>query len=73
MATVLEDCTTEEQGSVVRFLWGKELNAKKNIYKEMFHVYGGKCFSRKAVHKGIEKMTNITLMMKWLKRMCGSG
>jgi hypothetical protein len=28
MATVLEDFTTEEQRSVVRFLWAKGLNAK---------------------------------------------
>jgi hypothetical protein len=25
MATVLEECTTEEQGSVVHFLWAKAL------------------------------------------------
>jgi hypothetical protein len=29
MTTVLEGCTTEEQCSVVRFLWAKGLNAKK--------------------------------------------
>jgi hypothetical protein len=28
MATVLQECTTEEQCSVVRFLWAKALNAK---------------------------------------------
>jgi hypothetical protein len=29
MATMLEDCTTEEQRSIVRsFLWAKELNVK---------------------------------------------
>jgi hypothetical protein len=28
MATVLEECSTEEQLSVVRFLWAKELDAK---------------------------------------------
>jgi hypothetical protein len=33
MATVLDKCPTEEQRSVVRFLWGKGLNAK-NIYKK---------------------------------------
>jgi hypothetical protein len=27
MATVLEECTTEEPCSVVRFLWAKGLNA----------------------------------------------
>jgi hypothetical protein len=28
MATVFEECTTEEQRPVVRFLWAKGLNAK---------------------------------------------
>jgi hypothetical protein len=35
MATVLEGCTTEEQRSVVRFLWTKGLN-EKDIRKECF-------------------------------------
>jgi hypothetical protein len=35
MATMLEECTTEEQRSVVRFLWAKGLDAK-DIHKEMF-------------------------------------
>jgi hypothetical protein len=35
-------------------LWTKELNAK-DIRKEMFPVYGGKCLSRKAVHDWVEK------------------
>jgi hypothetical protein len=42
-------CTTEEQRSVVRFfLWAKGLNTK-DIYKEMFPLYGWKDLSRKAV------------------------
>jgi hypothetical protein len=41
MVTVLDECCTEEQRSVVLFLWAKELDAK-DIHKEMFHVYGGK-------------------------------
>jgi hypothetical protein len=41
MATVLEECTTEQQRSVVRFLWSKGLNAK-NIHKEILAIYGGK-------------------------------
>jgi hypothetical protein len=39
MATLLK-YTTEEQGSDVRFLWAKGLNAK-DIHKEIFLVYGG--------------------------------
>jgi hypothetical protein len=42
MATVPEEYTTEEQGSVVRFLCAKGLNAK-DIHKSMIPVYGGKC------------------------------
>jgi hypothetical protein len=42
MVTVLEECTTQEQNSAVRFLWAKRLNAK-DIHKEIFPVYGGKC------------------------------
>jgi hypothetical protein len=41
MVTLLTDYTTDEQRSVVRFLWAKELSGK-DIRKEMFPVYGGK-------------------------------
>jgi hypothetical protein len=55
MNTVLEGCATEEQRSVVRFfLWAKGASAK-DIHKEMFPVYGGKCLSRKAVHSCVDK------------------
>jgi hypothetical protein len=37
MATVLQECVTEEQNYVVRLLWAKGLTAK-NIHKEMFPV-----------------------------------
>jgi hypothetical protein len=69
MATVLQGCNTEDQSSVLRSSWAKELNAK-DIYKEMFPVYGRKCLSRKAVHNWV---VNLSLMTKRLKRMCGSG
>jgi hypothetical protein len=52
MATVLEECTTEERV----FLWAKELNAK-DIHKQIFPVYGGKRFSRKAFHNWVEKLS----------------
>jgi hypothetical protein len=55
--TVLEEYTTEKQRSVVRFLWTKGLNAK-NIHKEMFPVYRGKCLSHKAVHNWVEKFSH---------------
>jgi hypothetical protein len=54
MTTVLDECTIEEQLSVVRLLWAKGLNAKE-IHKEMFLGYGGKCLSRKAVHSWVAK------------------
>jgi hypothetical protein len=54
MVTVLEECITEEQRSVVRFFVTKVLNTK-DIDKEMFPVYGGKCLSRKAVHNRVKK------------------
>jgi hypothetical protein len=56
MATMLEECFTDDQGSVVRFLWVNGLNAK-DIHKEMFCVYGGKCLSRKAFHNWHEKLS----------------
>jgi hypothetical protein len=52
MTTVIEVCTTEEQRSVVCFLWTKGLNAKDS-HKEMFPVYDEKRLSRKAVHNWV--------------------
>jgi hypothetical protein len=56
MATVHEECTKEEKCYVVRCLWAKGLNAR-DIHKEMFHVYGGKCLSHNAVHCWEEKVS----------------
>jgi hypothetical protein len=64
MTTVFEVCTTEEQLSVVCFMWTKGLNAKY-IHKEMFPVYDGKELSRKAVYN---RMANISLMTRSFKR-----
>jgi hypothetical protein len=49
MVTMLGESITEEQCSVSRFLWAKGFNAK-DIHKEVFPVYCGKCLSHKAVH-----------------------
>ena len=57
MATVLTQCTTEEQRAVVRFLWAKGLVAKE-IHKEMIQVYAEHCLSRKAVYNWVEKFKN---------------
>jgi hypothetical protein len=37
-------------------LWAKGFNAK-DIHKEMFPVYGGKCLSCKVVHNWVEKFS----------------
>jgi hypothetical protein len=52
MATVLEGYTTEDQSYGVHFLLAKGLKAK-DINREMFPIYGGKCLSRKAVHNWV--------------------
>jgi hypothetical protein len=69
VATVLEEYTTEEQSSGVRFLWEKGLNVNV-IHKEIFPLYGGKFLSRIAVHNWVSK---VSLMTRSLKRRCGSG
>jgi hypothetical protein len=56
MATLLEGYTTEEQRSLLRFMWAKGLNAK-DIHKEIVLIYGGKCLSRKAVRNWVEKFS----------------
>jgi hypothetical protein len=57
------------------FLWAKGLKAK-DIHKEMFPVYDGKCLSRKAVHnwaknslKGVRKSQMMPdQVRKWLRQ-----
>jgi hypothetical protein len=50
---VLEEYITEKQRCCA-FLWVGGLTAK-NIHKEMFPAYGGKCLSREAIHNLVEK------------------
>jgi hypothetical protein len=54
LATLLEEYDTDEQRSVVRFLWAKRLNTK-DINNKMIPVYGEKCLWRKVVHNWIKK------------------
>jgi hypothetical protein len=68
MATMLEDCTTEEQRFIVRLWAAKELHAN-DIRKEMFPVCSGS-MSRKAVHNWV---ANVTLMTKWLNQRYGDN
>jgi hypothetical protein len=56
MATVPEEYSTDEQRSVVHFLWAKWLNTM-DIHKQMLPVYGGNCLSRKAVHNWAEEFS----------------
>jgi hypothetical protein len=75
MATLLEDFTTEEQRSVMRFYGQKGLNAEF-IHKEIFPVYGGKSLSCKTVHNWAEKFSQghskVQMMpnqvRKWLRQ-----
>jgi hypothetical protein len=69
---VLEDCTTEERRFVMSFLWAKGPIAK-DVHKEKFLAYVGKCLSSKAAHKWVEKRGKCSMMKKTLKRKCGSG
>jgi hypothetical protein len=56
MTTVIEYTTGEQPSTVLCVIFvGKRLVAK-NIHKEIFHVYGGKYLSRKAVHSWFEKL-----------------
>jgi hypothetical protein len=72
MATLIEEYITEEQCSLVRFLWAELLN-EKNIHKEMFPVYCGKCLSRKQLTSRSRNAANISILTKKLNRRCGSG
>jgi hypothetical protein len=67
MATVLEECSTEEQRSVVRFLWAKGLSAK-DIQKEMVS-----CSSRKAVDNWVEKFSGTFESRRRCPTRGGSG
>jgi hypothetical protein len=57
MAAPLNICTTIEQRGVVRFLWAKNMDAAKDIHKEMLPMYGEHCLSRQAVHNWVQKFS----------------
>jgi hypothetical protein len=56
MATMFDEYTTEEQRYIVLFLWLRGLNVKDS-HEEIFCMYCGKCFSRKAVVNWVEKFS----------------
>jgi hypothetical protein len=64
--------STQEQRSVVRFLWEKGLHAK-DIHKEMFPVYSRKCLSCKAVHNWGKKHGKRFTNNKEVETEVGSG
>jgi hypothetical protein len=55
MVTVLEGVLPKSSLLVCHFV-GKGLN-EKDIHKEIFPVYGGKCFWGKVVHDCVEKFS----------------
>jgi transposase len=71
----LRSVGTEEQRFVVLSFVGRGLNAK-DIHKEMFPVYGGKCLSRRKVYNWVEKFSegrskvsdDETEVLKWLRQ-----
>jgi hypothetical protein len=70
MATVLEECSTEEQHSVLHFLWAKGLNAK-DIHKEMFPVCCVKRFtpgSRNSLRDVRKSQLMPDQVQKWLRQ-----
>jgi hypothetical protein len=71
IVTMREVCTTEEYRSLVHFLWPKGFSAK-DIHKEMFPVYSGKCLSCKAVQNWDMKRGDVLLIMTDLKWRCRS-
>jgi hypothetical protein len=63
MATVLEECNTEEQRSVVRFFsWAKALNVK-DIHKCFLFTVGSVC-RVKQFTAGSRNVANVSLMTK---------
>jgi hypothetical protein len=77
MVNVFEDCTTEEQRSVVRSFVGEAKGvSEKDIHKDMFPVYGGKCLSSKAVHNWIrnsQMMPDRVAMLRLRQKQLCSG
>jgi hypothetical protein len=44
MAAPLNTCTTKEQRGVVRFLWAKNMDAAKDIDKEMLPIWATRIY-----------------------------
>jgi hypothetical protein len=73
MATVLEDCTTEEQHSGVRFFCGQRDSVQMIFMKKGFLFMVESVCHVKRFTAGLRNMANISLMTKRLKWRCKSG
>jgi hypothetical protein len=69
MATMFEEYTIEERRSLVRILWGSELNAR-DIHKEMSLVNIEKYLSRKSVRKSQMMPDQVR---QWLRQQSKTG
>jgi transposase len=54
MATLLENCTREEQRSVIRFLWSEGLKPRE-IHRRMIQQYSGSFMSERKVYQWVER------------------
>jgi hypothetical protein len=62
-----EECTTEERRFVVRVFMDKRTQCK-DIHKEMFPVYGGKCLSRNSFKDFRKSQIMPYQGLKWLRQ-----
>jgi hypothetical protein len=73
MSTVLEECTTKEQLSVVLFfLWAKGFNSK-DIRKELFLFEVGSVCSVRQFTAGTKDSLKDIRKSQMMTRRCGSG
>jgi hypothetical protein len=56
MVTVLKSISLKSSVQLCIFLWAKGLYAK-DIHKEIFPVYGGKCLSHTAAHNWVKEFS----------------
>jgi hypothetical protein len=68
MVTMLEECSTIEQHSVLHFLWAKGLNAK-DIHKEMFPICCIKWFSQGLSKAAVDAQPGVEVAKTTVKRL----
>jgi hypothetical protein len=72
MVTMLEECNTQEQLSVVHFLWAKGLMQRIFINKKLVFMVGSVCHIKWFTSRS-RNMANVSLMTKRLKGRYRSG